>query len=237
MSFMKRLVKGKVGQFSELIQEKKASVFIFGSNDFAMEFVTHLIDAGAANTVALIAEEERLWIEDVEDTINVLIQEKKKDYKSEKLYKSLGFEHAEKIIILFESGELIQDVMSGVRSQTKAQIITLHRFAPPFVTYISRLKGENTSIVDDVNPIVQRLIGSIDIDIEQPPVIQVPASDHLIGKQASSLQFADLTVIGIVKADGTTNLPDQVIEEDDELIIYLSESDAIKTVVTQFRRQ
>ncbi|MFW9915817.1 MAG: TrkA C-terminal domain-containing protein [Candidatus Thorarchaeota archaeon] len=237
MSFMKRLVKGKVGQFSELIQEKKTSVFIFGSNDFAMEFITHLIDAGAANTVALIAEEERLWIEDVEETITVLIQEKKKDYKSEKFYKSLGFEHAEKIIILFESGELIQDVMSGVRSQTKAQVITLQRFAPPFLTYVSRLKGENTSIIDDVNPIVQRLIRSIDVDIEQPPVIQVPASDHLIGKQASSLEFPDLTVIGIVKADGTTNLPDQVIEEDDEVLIYLCEPDAIKTVVTQFRHQ
>lgn len=237
MSFMKRLVKGKVGQFSELIQEKKASVFIFGSNDFAREFVDHLVDAGAANTVALVAEEERLWIEDIEETITVLVQEKKKDYKSEKFYKSLGFEHAEKIIILFEQGELIQDVMSGVRSQTDAQVITLHRFAPPFVTYVSRLKGENTTIVDDVNPIVQRLIGSINVDIEQPPVIQVPASKELIGKLANSFDFADLTVIGIIKADGAINLPDQVIEENDELVIYLAQPDAIKTVVTQFRRQ
>ncbi|MFX0114687.1 MAG: hypothetical protein ACFFB3_09070 [Candidatus Hodarchaeota archaeon] len=237
MSFMKRLVKGKVGKFSEAIEEKKVSVFIFGSNEFAREFVEHLIEAGAADTVALIAEEERLWVEEVEDTITVLVQEKKRDYKSIKLYRSLGFEHAEKVIILFEDGELIQDVMSGVRSQTSAQVITLQRFAPPFLTYVSRLKGENITIVDDVNPIVQRLIGSIEIDIERPPIIQIPISEHLIGKEANSFKFDDLTVIGLAKADGSIILPDQTIEEGDQLLIYLSKPDAIRTVVKEFRRQ
>ena len=104
MGFMKRIIKGKVGQFSEIIQEKRTSVFIFGSNDFARAFVENLIEAGAADNIALIADEHRLWVEDVEDTITVLVQEKKKDYKSEKLYRSLGFEHAEKVIILFEDG-------------------------------------------------------------------------------------------------------------------------------------
>lgn len=237
MSFMKRLVKGKVGKFSEVIEEKKVSVFIFGSNEFARAFVEHLIEAGAADTVALIAEEERFWIEEVEETINVLVQEKKKDYKSIKFYKSLGFEHAEKVIILFEDGELIQEVMSGVRSQTQAQVISLQRFAPPFLTYVERLKGENITIVDDVNPIVQQLIGSVQVEVDRPPVIQIPVFDHLIGKKANSFKFDDLAVIGITKADGSIILPDQPIEEDDNLLIYLSKPDAIKTVVAEFRRQ
>jgi len=237
MSFMKRLVKGKVGIFSSTVKEKQISVFIFGSNEFARAFVEHLIEAGAGDTVALIADESRLWIEELEDTISVLIQDKTKDYRSEKLYRSLRFENAEKVIILFEDGALIQDVMSGVRSQTNAQVITLQRFAPTFLTYVARLKGENTTIVDDIHPIVQRLISSIEIDIERPPVIQIPASKHIQGKSADSFKFDDLNVVGIAKADGSIVLPDNIIEEHDKLLIYLTQPDAMRTVVSKFRHQ
>ena len=73
---MFRLRDRKVKQFAKTVSEKKNSIFVFGSNVLTGEFIYDLLELGLGSKVALIADDDREWIDDVREKITVLIEKK-----------------------------------------------------------------------------------------------------------------------------------------------------------------
>ena len=126
---MFRLRDRKVKQFAKTVTEKQNSIFVFGSNVLTGEFIYDLIEIGLGNKVALIADDDREWIEDVEEKITVLVEKKYEKYQERQLYDLIGFSTAEKIIILHDN-ELVQYIINNIEdiSHSDVKIILVSQY-------------------------------------------------------------------------------------------------------------
>ena len=89
MSFLSR--DRKVKKFAKEVSEKQNSIFVFGSGSLAEEFIADLIRLGLGTKVALIAEDEKSWMDDLPDEVTCLIEQRMDKYKDRKLYDLTGF--------------------------------------------------------------------------------------------------------------------------------------------------
>ena len=237
MSFLSR--DRKVKKFAKEVSEKQNSIFVFGSGSLAEEFLADLIQLGLADKVALIAEEDKSWIDDLEDQVTVLIETKIDKYKDRKLYDLIGFSLAEKIIILHEKTELVQYIINNVEdiSSSDVQIILVSQYAPPFVKYLSQAQREKFIITDNVHSITADLYSLLGLSLEQPPIITVPVSKKFIGKNGKELD-SELTKSKILRIEREINgehiliPPDNVLMGKDLIMLYLYEGEnSIKEVI------
>ena len=96
MSFLSR--DRKVKQFAKAVEERDNTIFVFGSDFQTQQFIEDVIRLGLGNKVALIAEDEKNWIDEVQNqgNISVLIEKNLEKYSDKKLYNLIGFNTAEK---------------------------------------------------------------------------------------------------------------------------------------------
>ncbi|MFX0091745.1 MAG: hypothetical protein ACFFBD_08275 [Candidatus Hodarchaeota archaeon] len=231
MVFKKRTIK----RFAEEISQRANSIFIFGHNQYSEAFVSHLIETGAAEKVAIISTKRLLWIEEAkENNISTLIEEREEEYRKETLYRLIGFDSAEKVFILFETPKMIEYVLSGVRSQTKtADIFILSRFAPPFMIYLSRTREEKIYIIDDVEAIARVLLDELELELTSAPVVEIPVPKSMVGKTASEISLTDSDILKIIR-DNTLLSPKNALREGDYLLIFLKEKDSLKSLIHDF---
>ncbi len=241
MSVVQRIFKRKVYKFAEEVKQKDLSVFVFGTNEFAEAFIERLLAIGLGDTLALIANREMLWIEELKDQISVLIEENRKEYKKQNLYRTIGFKKAEKIIILYEDPGLIQDIIGGVRKETKAKIIVLERFAPPYIQYLARIPDENISVVGDIEAMSAELVKHIDLPLRTPPIIQVPVPAHFEGKTLEKTKFSHFEILKIVRLDEKQREqlyePILPLRKGDELMCYIFRQEGYQELIKLLKEE
>lgn len=228
MVFKKRTIK----KFAEEVSQRSNSIYIFGHNQYSEAFVLHLIETGAAEKVAVISNKRLLWIEEAkEQGVSTLIEEREEEYRKETLYRLIGFEDAEKVFILFETPQMIENILSGVRSQTqKADVFILGRFAPPFMLYLSRTREERIHIIDDVESIARELLDELPLNQTIAPVVEIPVPKKMIGETASEVSLKGSEILRIVREKDLLS-PKNILKENDYLLIFLKEPDSLKTLI------
>jgi hypothetical protein len=237
MSFLSR--DRKVKKFAKEVTEKQNTIFVFGSGSLAQEFISDLIHLGLASKVALIADSEKAWIDDLSDEITCLIEQKIDKYKDKKLYDLIGFSLAEKIIILHENTELVQYIINNIEDISKSdiKIIMVSQYAPPFVKYLSQAQRDKFIITDNVHSITAELYNLLGLSLDQPPIITVPVSKKYIGKSGSDLDIelkkSKLLRIERQIEETTVLLPPvNILKENDSVMLYLFEGeDSIKELI------
>ena len=236
---MFRLRDRKVKQFAKTVTEKKNSIFVFGSNVLTGEFIYDLIEIGLEDKVALIADDEREWIEDVQEKITVLIEKKYEKYQERQLYDLIGFSTAEKIIILHDN-ELVQYIINNIEdiSHSNVKIILVSQYAPAFVKYLSQAQKDKFVITDNVYSITADLYNLMGLPLTQPPIITFPVSPKLIGKKFDDLGIKKSKILRVQRTiDGKIiNLPPgNVFKEQDSVTVYLYEGeDSIREIIGIF---
>jgi hypothetical protein len=218
MSFFK---KRRIRKFAEKALEQENEIFVFGSNVFAEAFIEKLIEIGAHSKVALISDKKLAWIEEVRSQINVLIEEKKEEYGKRNLYETIGFQNAEKVIILHENPVLIQDIMSFVSSEDELKVILLGQHAPPFVQYLAGQKKGQILIVDNLFQIVRELYNQMNLSLSKPSVISIPIPKATT--PLTELNIPTVRVLKILRESAKKRiLPlDEPLQKADRLLLYL----------------
>lgn len=224
----------KIRKFAEEISQRANSIFIFGDNQYSETFVSHLIETGAAEKVALISTKRLLWVEDAKESgISTLIEERIEEYRKETLYRLIGFDQAEKVFILFEDPKVIEYVLSGIRSQSQtADIFILGRFAPPFMHYLSQTREEKIFILDDIKAIAREILNDLELDLVSAPVVEIPVHQKMIGQSAIDINLSKSEILKIVR-DNALLSPKNVIKEGDYLLIFLREGDTLRNLTQE----
>ncbi|MHA1170249.1 MAG: hypothetical protein ACTSRU_20675, partial [Candidatus Hodarchaeales archaeon] len=229
MSFFK---KRRVKKFAQQVAEKECTIFVFGSDIYAEILVERLVEMGVKDKVALISDKNMLWIEELEDEITVLVEEREEEYGKPLIYSTVGFNLAEKIIILHSDQKMIQNILSFVKSGEDTKIILLSQHAPPFVHYLSRAKKGQIIISDDIENIVTQLYELLDLNLTKPPVIDVPAPKGMIGMPADVFKISGVELLKILRDGKIYPLENRVIKGD-RLLIYLYNGEgSVKNYIT-----
>lgn len=221
----------KVKKFAKEISEKQNSIFVFGSGTLSKQFVHDLIALGLGDKVALIAEEDREWIDDLPDDVSALVETKIEKYQERKLYELIGFSTAEKIIILTENSELVQAIINNIDNINDVNIIMISESAPPFIKYLSQAQRDKFIITDNVHSITADLYNLMGLPLNQPPVITVPIIKEFIGKTGleldAILKKSKILRIERVKDDKQKILLpiENVLNEEDLIMVYLLEGE------------
>lgn len=221
MSFLKRR---RIRKFAEKAVERRSTIFVFGSNIFAEAFIDHLITIGAHEKVSLISDKKLAWVEEVEKTINVLIEERREEYSKRNLYENIGFQSAEKVIILHEEPIIIQNIMSFI-SDEDLKVVLIEQFAPPFVHYLAAQKQGHIVIVDNLFQIVRELYNQMNLPLAKPQVISIPISGKLKELNLANLEIPGIKVVNILRENSKERIfpLDNPIQENDRLLLYLEE--------------
>lgn len=239
MSFLK---KRKLRKFGETARERNTTFFVFGSNIFAERFTNELIKLGLSERIALVSDEELLWTEEVDEEILVLYEKRESEYDKSLLYQSIGLDNAEKIIVLHESPSLIDKIVShAINEAPKAKIIVLSRFAPPFIHYLASAHQEKIIIVDDITRVVFDLYKTFNFELSKPLIIQVPIKKKMIGVNPKDYTVDKCTFLKILREIESKNKIQEklfsvnsVLEEGDELMVYLGDLEALSNLVSFF---
>jgi hypothetical protein len=236
MAFFRRR---RVRKFAEKALEQQNSIFVFGSNIFAEAFIDRLIQIGAHSKVALISDKKLAWIEEVKEEVNVLYESQQEEYAKRNLYETIGFQYAEKVIILHEDPVKIQNIMAFI-SNDELKVILLKQFAPPFVQYLSGQKQGQIIIVDNLNQIVNELYQQMNLQLVKPPVISIPVPKSRINRPIDDLDIPGVRFLNILREDSKERIfpLDQPTQENDRILLYLEDSEnSLKSLVdylTQF---
>ncbi len=236
---MFKLRNRKVKQFAKTVSEKNNSIFVFGSNVLTGEFIYDLLELGLGNKVALIADDDREWIEDVREKITVLVEKKHEKYQERQLYDLIGFSTAEKIIILHDN-ELVEYIINNIEdiSHSDVKIILVSQYAPAFVKYLSQAQKDKFVITDNVYSITADLYNLMGLPLTQPPVITVPVPEKHIGKKFDDLGIKQSKILRVQRTiDGkVTNLPpENIFKKHDLVMVYLYDGEeSIREIIKIF---
>ncbi|MFW9930772.1 MAG: hypothetical protein ACFFD1_15395, partial [Candidatus Thorarchaeota archaeon] len=217
----------KVKKFAEKVAEKENSIFVFGSDTITENFVRDLVHFGLGDKVALIADEERLWIEELENQLSILIEKRREEYDKAQLYNTIGFHTAEKIIILHKEATIVQSIVGQIKTVSKnLKIILIAQYAPPFIKYLSEAQRERFIIVDNIYQVTSKLYDEMKLNLVKPPIIIVPSNNRLIGSVADELSVPNSVTLRIVRKDEESGKdvllsPKNKIKTYDRLMLYL----------------
>ncbi|MHA1973837.1 MAG: hypothetical protein ACTSW1_12645 [Candidatus Hodarchaeales archaeon] len=223
MSFFKRR---KIRKFAEKAVEQKSTIFVFGSNIFTEAFIEQLIEIGAQEKVSLISDKKLAWIEEVRKKVNVLIEEEKEEYAKRNLYETIGFQNAEKVIILHENPIIIQNIMSFITND-ELKVVLIEQFAPPFVHYLAGQKKGKIIIVDNIFQIVRELYNQMGLPLAKPPVIALPITGNFAKTPLLEIQIPGILLLNILREDSKHHIYplDEPVQDNDKILLYLEDGD------------
>jgi len=223
LSFFKRR---KIRKFAEKAVEQKSTIFVFGSNIFTEAFIEQLIEIGAQEKVSLISDKKLAWIEEVRKKVNVLVEEEREEYAKRNLYETIGFQFAEKVIILHEDPVIIQNIMSFI-SNDELKVVLIEQFAPPFVHYLAGQKKGKIIIVDNIFQIVRELYNQMGLPLAKPPVIALPITGKFAKTPLTDIKIPGILLLNILREDSKEHIYplDEPVLENDKILLYLENGD------------
>ena len=245
MSFLSR--DRKIKKFAKTVEERDNTIFVFGSDFQTHQFIEDVIRLGLGGKVALIAEDDKNWIDEIQDddSISVLVEKNLEKYADKKLYNLIGFSTAEKIIILHSDGQLIQNIISHIENLggRDVKIILIAQYAPAFVKYLSQAQRDRFIITDNVTATTAELYKTLGLDLVQPPIITVPIPKKLSSTPANQIHFKQSRILRIVRTkqvDGQNELlpiENSLIEGDLIMLYLFNGEDSIREVIDYFQKE
>ncbi len=218
------MVKAEIYKFRDKVKGLPKVIYVFGSTPYAKQIVEAMTFRWALEErVVLIADKDLLWVRRVKLFINAYIITNRDEFRDDTLYKQLQFKNAEKFLILTESAELNQDIMTRVLEvKPDAQIVMLSQYAPTYLHSGQQSHASNITIIDDLSAIVENMMVGMSLDIKYPPCLEIEAPHFYYGKPALYLtedSNRQVEVIRILRNE-TLLPPTEIVQKGDRLLIY-----------------
>lgn len=225
------MIKSSIMKFRDKVNTKKDVTYVFGSSRSAERFLFEMVNQyGYEDKVALISDADLLWIRKLKSQMDIYIEQNLKEFEKFNLYDTIGFVNASRIMILSDSIELNQNILTHVRKvRPDVEIILLSQYAPIFV-FSDLVKDENLIIIEDLDMTIQGLVYSLSLDIGFPPTVEIDVPRTHLGATGTQMT-SDLVkqkVLGIKRKNQILS-PDEVLKPGDRVIIYFYSNYYMKT--------
>lgn len=228
-SALSAFMRPKLERFVEKVKTKRSVIYVFGSNKITEEFVRVMCEYGFGPLIALIAEKERPWMEDIKAFIDLLTLDDVEILYDETIYRRIGFQNALKILILVDDKNLSQHILLNVRKYNNtAEVILLSRNKPPLLDLVGS-SIENIRIIDDIDITKRALIRTLSVGFMYADAVEVPVPKEYIGKTPKTLEddFNNRIKVLGVKRRNQIVYPES-FENGDLLILYLIDAKVLK---------
>jgi hypothetical protein len=232
------MIQSPINKYRDKVNARKDITYIFGSSKPAEQFLFEMVHRyGYEERVSLIADSDLLWIRKLKAFIDVYVVEDMKEFEKPNLYEIIGFKNATRIMILTESIELNQNILTNLRQvRPDVEIILLSQFAPNFV-FSDLVKDENLILIEDLDVTVQGLVLSLSLDFDFPQTSELDVPRSYVGKSGDTMSFdiPKLEVILIKRGDELLPSTEKMLPDDRIVVYYYSNFDMKRTnrVVTE----
>ncbi|MFX0149954.1 MAG: hypothetical protein ACFFAJ_04175 [Candidatus Hodarchaeota archaeon] len=194
------MIKSPIMKYRDKVNTKKDVTYIFGSSRPAELFLFEMIyQYGYEDRVSLIADADLLWVRKMKSMIDIYVVDNHKEFEKENLYDIIGFKNAARVMVLTESIELNQNILTNIRRlRPEVDIILLSQYSPAFV-FSELVKDKNLVIIEDLDATVQGLVTSLSLDFNFPPTAEIDVPRTFIGttghKMSSDIPKVDVLLI------------------------------------------
>ncbi len=216
------MIKSPIAKYRDKVNTRKDVTFVFGTSRPAEQFLFEMIfQFGYEERVSLVAEADLLWIRKLRAFIDIYIVENLKEFEKPNLYDIIGFKNASRIMILTESIELNQNILTNIRQvRPDVDIILLSQYAPAFV-FSDLVQDEHLIIIEDLDVTIQGLVHSLSMDFDFPPVVEIDVPRTYVGSSGVAMS-SDLNKqkILLIRRGEELLSPEEKMELGDRVIIY-----------------
>ena len=235
---IRMMIKSPINKYRGKVNARKDVTYIFGSSKPAEQFLFEMVHRyGYEERVSLIADSDLLWIRKLKAQIDVYVVEDMKEFEKPNLYEIIGFKNATRVMILTESIELNQNILTNIRQvRPDVEIILLSQYAPNFV-FSDLVNDENLSLIEDLDVTVQGLVLSLSLDFDFPQTAEIDIPRTYIGKTGDTMSsdIPKLEVVLIRRGDELLPSHESMRPDDKIIVYYYSNFDMKRTnrVVTE----
>lgn len=218
------MIKSPIAKYRDKVNTRKDVTYVFGTSRPAEQFLFEMIfQYGYEERVSLIADNDLLWIRKLKAFIDIYVVENQLEFEKENLYDIIGFENASRIMILTESIELNQNILTNIRRvRPDVDIILLSQYAPAFV-FSELVQDQHLIIIEDLDATVQGLVLSLSMDFDFPPTVEIDVPRTYVGSTGVAMT-SDLISqkVLLIRRGNDLLLPEEKLELGDRVIIYFS---------------
>ncbi|MFX0205125.1 MAG: hypothetical protein ACFFDT_04005 [Candidatus Hodarchaeota archaeon] len=215
------MIKSPISKYRDKVNTRKNVTYVFGTSRPAEQFLYEMISQfGYEERVSLIADADLLWIRSLMG-IDIYVVENLLEFAKPNLYDIIGFKNASRVMILTESIELNQNILTNIRRvRPDVDIILLSQYAPAFV-FSDLVQDENLIIVEDLDATVQGLVHSLSLDFDYPPTVEIDVPRTYIGSTGVAMS-SDLfkQVVLLIRRGEELLSPEEKLKLGDRVIIY-----------------
>jgi hypothetical protein len=220
------MIKSPILKYRDKVNTKKDVTYVFGSSRPAEQFLDEMIfQYGYEEKVSLISEVDLLWIRKLGGLVDIYIVEDLKEFEKPNLFDIIGFKNASRIMILTESVELNQNILTNIRRiKPNIEIILLSQYAPAFV-FSEVVKDDNLNIIDDLDATIQGLVLSLSMDFDFPPTVEIDVPRTYVGSTGVKMT-SDLIKqkVLLIRRGNDLLPPAEIMQLGDRVIIYYYEN-------------
>ncbi|MCK4847841.1 MAG: hypothetical protein KAT16_02325 [Candidatus Heimdallarchaeota archaeon] len=232
------MVQSPINNYRDKVNSRKNVTYVFGSSKPAEQFLFEMIHQyGYEEQVSLVADTDLLWIRKLKSLIDIYVVEDLKEFEKPNLYEIIGFKNASRILILSESIELNQNILTNIRQvRPDVEIVLLSQYAPNFV-FSDLVQDENLVIIEDLDVTVEGLVLSLSLDFRFPQTSEIDVPRTYVdntGDEMSS-DIPKLEVLLIRRGDELLPSSEKLQHGDRIIVYYYSNFDMKRTnrVVTE----
>jgi hypothetical protein len=216
------MVQSPMNKYRDKVNSRKNVTYVFGSSKPAEQFLFEMIHQyGYEEQVSLIADADLLWIRKLKALIDIYVVEDLKEFEKPNLYEMIGFKNANRILILSESIELNQNILTNIRQvRPDVEIVILSQYAPNFV-FSGLVQDENLIIIEDLDVTVQGLVLSLSLDFHFPQTSEIDVPRTYIGKSGDNMSSDIPKLEVLLIRRGEDLIPSsEIMESSDRIIVY-----------------
>lgn len=232
------MVQSPINKYKDKVNARKDVTYVFGSSKPTEQFLYEMIfQYGYEEKVSLIADADLLWIRKLKALIDVYVVEDKREFEKPNLYEMVGFKNASRIMILSESVEINQNILTNIRQvRPDVEIIILSQYAPAFV-FSDLIEDENLTLIEDLDVTVEGLVLSLSLDFRFPQSAEIDVPRTFIGHTGDDLSsdIPNLEVVLIRRNNELFPSNEKLISGDRIILFYQGSFDMkrINRVVTE----
>lgn len=219
---IRTMIKSPIAKYRDKVNARKDVTYIFGSSKFAEKFLFEMIfQYGYEERVSLIADADYLWIRKLKSLIDTYVVEDIKEFEKPNLYEIIEFKNASRVMILTESIELSQNILTNIRQvRPDVEIIIPSQFTPAFL-FSDLVNDKNLKIIDDLETTIQGLVLSLNLDIHQPQSAEIDVPKTFLGWSGDDMT-SDVPSVEVVavKRNGEILDSSAILQPGDRVVVF-----------------
>ncbi|MFW9779021.1 MAG: hypothetical protein ACFFE8_09235 [Candidatus Heimdallarchaeota archaeon] len=216
------MIKSPISKYTDKNSTKKDVTYVFGTSRPAERFLFEMVYQYAyEEKVSLIADADLLWVRTLKGRIDTYVVEDFKEFEKENLYEIIGFQNAIRIMVLTESIELNQNILTNIRKiRPNIDIILLSQHTPAWV-FSELVQDPHLSILEDLEVTVEALVTSLSLDFDYPSTVEIDVPRTYIGSTGDdfSADIPRLTILLIRRGDILLP-PHERLQQGDRVVIH-----------------